>query len=78
MTKYEKIIHYMTEMLPDEATLVDGPLTYTSTQQAHQSLARYLTAAAHGTSVHRIYTIKALNWLMLLRKNNINLQNRNK
>ena len=78
MTKYEKIIHYMTEMLPDEATLVDGPLTYTSTQQAHQSLARYLTIAAHGTSVHRTYTIKALNWLMLLRKNNINLQNRNK
>jgi hypothetical protein len=68
----------MTEMLPDEATLVDGPLIYTSTQQAHQSLARYLTTAAHGTSVHRTYTIKALNWLMLLRKNNINLQNRNK
>ena len=78
MTKYDKIIHYMTEMLPDEATLVDGPLTYTSTQQAHQSLSRYLTTAAHGTSVHRTYTIKALNWLRLLHQNNINLQNRNK
>jgi len=78
MTKYDKIIHYMTDMLPDDCTLVDGPTTYTSTQQAHQSLAMYLTTAAHGTSVHRTYTIKALNWLMLLRKNNINLQNRNK
>ncbi len=78
MTKYDKIIHYMIEMLPDEATLVDGPLTYTSTQQAHKSLARYLTTAAHGTSVHRTYTIKALNWLRLLHQNNINLQNRNK
>jgi hypothetical protein len=78
MTKYDKIIHYMTEMLPDDCTLVDGPLTYTSTQQAHKTLARYLTTAAHGTSVHRTYTIKALNWLRLLRKNNINLQNTNK
>ena len=78
MSTYAKIIQYMTEKLPEECTLVDGPLTYTSTQQAHQSLARYLTTAEHGTSVHRTYTIKALNWLMLLRKNNINLQNRNK
>ncbi len=78
MTKYDKIIHYMTEMLPDDCTLVDGPLTYTSTQQAHKTLARYLTTAAHGTSVHRTYTIKALNWLRLLHQNNINLQNTNK
>jgi hypothetical protein len=78
MTKYDKIIHYMTNMLPDEATLVDGPITYTSTQHAHKTLARYLTTAAHGTSVHRTYTIKALNWLRLLHQNNINLQNTNK
>ena len=38
MTKYNKIIHYITEMLPDEATLVDGPLTYTSTRSV---LVRY-------------------------------------
>jgi hypothetical protein len=78
MSTYEKIIQYMTEKLPEECTLVDGPTTYTSTQQAHRSLARYLTTANPGTSVHRTYAVKAFNWLKLLHKNNINLQNTNK
>jgi hypothetical protein len=68
----------MTNKLPDDCTLVDGPTTYTSTQQAHQSLARYLTTAKAGTSVHRTYALKAFNWLKLLHNNNINLQNTNK
>jgi hypothetical protein len=75
MTNYEKIIHYMTEMLPDEATIVDGPTTYTSTQQAHKALARYLTTAKQGTSVHRTYTINAFDWLVLLKKKNIKMHN---
>ena len=78
MSTYDKIIQYMTEKLPEECTLVDGPTTYTSTQQAHQSIARYLTTAKAGTSVHRTYAVKAFNWLKLLHKNNINLQNTNK
>ena len=78
MSTYAKIIQYMTNKLPDDCTLVDGPTTYTSTQQAHQSLARYLTTAKAGTSVHRTYALKAFNWLKLLHKNNINLQNTNK
>jgi hypothetical protein len=78
MSTYAKIIQYMTEKLPDDCTLVDGPTTYTSTQQAHRSLARYLTTAKAGTSVHRTYAVKAFNWLKLLHKNNINLQNTNK
>ena len=78
MSTYAKIIQYMTDKLPDECTLVDGPTTYTSTQQAHRSLARYLTAAKPGTSVHRTYAVKAFNWLKLLHQNKINLQNKNK
>jgi hypothetical protein len=78
MSTYAKIIQYMTEKLPYDCTLVDGPTTYTSTQQAHRSLARYLTTAKAGTSVHRTYAVKAFNWLKLLHKNNINLQNTNK
>jgi hypothetical protein len=78
MSTYAKIIQYMTEKLPEECTLVDGPTTYTSTQQAHRSLARYMTTAKAGTSVHRTYAVKAFNWLKLLHKNNINLQNTNK
>ena len=75
MSTYAKIIHYMTEKLPDECTLVDGPTTYTSTQQAHRSLAMYLTTAKPGTSVHRTYAVKAFNWLKLLHQNKINLHN---
>ena len=75
MSTYAKIIQYMTDKLPDECTLVDGPTTYTSTQQAHRSLSRNLTAAKPGTSVHRTYAVKAFNWLKLLHKNNINLHN---
>ena len=78
MSTYAKIIQYMTEKLPDECKLVDGPTTYTSTQQAHRRLASYLTAAKHGTSLHRTYALKAFNWLKLLHQNKINLQDINK
>jgi hypothetical protein len=77
MSTYEKIIQYMTEKLPDEFTIVDGPTTYNSTQHTHKTLASYLTTAKPGTSVHRTYAIKAFEWLKLLKKNNINLQNIN-
>lgn len=77
MSTYAKIIQYMTEKIPDECTLVDGPTTYNSTQQTHKTLASYLITAKPGTSVHRTYAIKAFEWLKLLKKNNINLQNIN-
>ena len=75
MTNYEKIIHYMTEMLPDEATVVDGPTTYTSTTRAHEALASYLMATDKHAPVHRTYMLKAFNWLVLLKKKNIKLHN---
>ena len=75
MSTYEKIIQYMTEKLPDDCTLVDGPTTYTSTTKAHEALARYLMATDKHAPVHRTYVLKALEWLMLLKKNNINLHN---
>lgn len=78
MSTYAKIIQYMTEKLPEDFTLVDGPITYTSTQQAHRSLASYLITAKPGTSVHRTYALKAFNWLKLLHQNKINLQDINK
>ena len=77
MTPYETVVHYMTEKLPDECTLVDGPTTYNSTQHTHKTLASYLTTAKPGTSVHRTYAIKAFEWLKLLKKHEINLQNIN-
>jgi len=77
MTPYETLVHYMTNKLPDEFTIVDGPITHNSTQHTHKTLASYLTTAKPGTSVHRTYAIKAFEWLKLLKKNNINLQNIN-
>ena len=78
MTPYETVVHYMTEKLPDECTIVDGPTTYNSTQQTHKTLASYLITAKPGTSVHRTYAIKAFEWLKLLKKHGINLQDTNK
>lgn len=78
MTPYETVVHYMTKKLPDECTIVDGPITYNSTQHTHKTLASYLTTAKEGTPVHRTYAIKAFDWLKLLKKHNINLQNTNK
>ena len=78
MTPYETVVHYMTEKLPDECTIVDGPTTYNSTQQTHKTLASYLITAKPGTSVHRTYAIKAFEWLKLLKKHEINLQDTNK
>ena len=77
MTPYETVVHYMTNKLPDDCTLVDGPITHNSTQHTHKTLASYLTTAKPGTSVHRTYAIKAFEWLKLLKKHNINLQNIN-
>lgn len=77
MSTYAKIIQYMTEKLPDECTLVDGPITHNSTQQTHKTLASYLITAKPGTPVHRTYAIKAFDWLKLLKKHEINLQNIN-
>ena len=65
----------MTEKLPDEASVVDGPTTYTSTTRAHVALARYLMATDKDAPVHRTYMLKAFNWLVLLKKKNIQLHN---
>ena len=78
MTTEQKIIHYMTTMAPDDRTLVDGPTTYTSTQQAHQSFARHLITAERTSQVYRSYLLRCYNWLKLLHQNKINLQNTNK
>ena len=78
MTTEQKIIHYMTTMAPADRTLVDGPTTYTSTQQAHKSFARYLITAERTSQVSRTYLLRCYNWLKLLHQNKINLQNTNK
>lgn len=78
MSTYAKIIQYMTEKLPDECAIVDGPTTYNSTQHTHQSFARYLMATDRTSKVYRSYLLRCYNWLKLLNENKINLQDKNK
>lgn len=77
MTTEQKIIQYMTEKLPDDCTLVDGPTTYHSTQHTHQSFARYLMATQRTSQVYRTYLLRCYDWLKLLHQRGINLQNIN-
>jgi len=65
----------MTEKLPEETTVVDGPTTYTSTTKAHKALARYLMSTNKNAPVHITYMLKAFNWLVLLKKKSIQLHN---
>ena len=78
MTTEQKIIHYMTTMEPADCTVVDGPTTYNSPKQAHQSFARYLMATERTSQVYRTYLLRCYKWLKLLHRNKINLQNTNK
>jgi hypothetical protein len=75
MTNYEKLIDAMTNKMPEETSIQDRHVHYSSTRLAHAKLASYMLNAREGSSVHRTYVLKALEWLVLLKKNNINLHN---
>ena len=74
MTTEQRIIEYMTNYEPHDATLTDGYVTYLSTSRTHRSYANQLINAAEYSMVHRTYLHRCLNWLRLLKKNNIQLQ----
>jgi len=75
MTNYEKLIDAMTNKMPEETSIQDRHVHYASTTLAHTKLASYILNAREGSSAHQCYVLKALEWLMLLKKNNINLHN---
>jgi hypothetical protein len=75
MTNYEKLIDAMTNKMPEETSIQDRHVHYCSTTLAHTKLASYMLNAREGSLVHQSYVIKALEWLMLLKKNNIKLHN---
>ena len=75
MTNYEKLIDAMTNKMPEETSIQDRHVHYSSTTLAHTKLASYMLNAREGSPVHQSYVIKALEWLMLLKKNNIKLHN---
>ncbi|MBU3682399.1 MAG: hypothetical protein FGM16_10750 [Flavobacterium sp.] len=75
MTTEQRIIEYMTNYEPHDATLTDGCVTYHSTARTHRSYAAQLINAPEQSMVHRTYLNRCLNWLRLLKKNNIELYN---
>ena len=75
MTNYEKLIDAITNKMPEETSIKDRHVHYSSTTLAHTKLASYLINTSKDSAAHRIYLLNALNWLMLLKKNNIKLHN---
>lgn len=70
----QKTIEYMTTKMPLEASIVDRHTTYHSTTATHQSYASQLTNAHRGSGAYRTYLIRCYEWLILLKKRGIELQ----
>ena len=73
MTTEERIIDYMNNYEPSEATIKDGCVTYHSTTRTHRSYAAYLKHAPDGSFVRKAYLKRCYGWLMLLKKNGIEM-----
>lgn len=74
MTLTEKIRKAMNEMVPDDTSLLDGPIRYHSTRRTHESFKQQLNHARAESSVEYWYLLRCYDWLRLLKKNNIKLQ----
>jgi hypothetical protein len=71
----QKTIEYMTTKMPIESSIVDRHTTYHSTSATHQSYASQLMNASRGSGAYRTYLIRCYNWLVLLKKRDIQLHN---
>jgi hypothetical protein len=73
MTVEEQLIERMNNYQPSEAMIKDGCLTYHSTRQTHRSYAEHLKHAPDGSFVRKVYLKRCYEWLMLLKKNGIEM-----
>ena len=69
----EQLIERMNNYEPIEATLTDGCVTYHSTTRTHRSYAGHLKHAPNGSFVRKVYLKRCYEWMMLLKKNGIEL-----
>jgi hypothetical protein len=69
----KKIIEAMETKIPDEATIIDRHIIYKSTRVTHDSYKIQLLNASRGTRVYRTYLIRCYEWLVLLKKEKIDL-----
>ena len=75
MTTEERIIDYMTNHEPEQREFKDGAVYYTDTLKTHRSYAAQLINAPRTTIAYRMYLNRCLDWLKLLKKHGVNLQN---
>jgi hypothetical protein len=75
MSTEERIIHYMTNYEPEQGEFKEGAVYYTDTLKTHQSYAAQLMSAPRTSIAYRLYLNRSLEWLKLLKKHGINLQN---
>jgi hypothetical protein len=73
MTIEEQLIERMNNYQPSETTLTDGCVTYHSTTRTHRSYAEHLKHAPNGSFVLKVYLKRCYEWLMLLKKNGIEM-----
>jgi hypothetical protein len=73
MTIEEQLIDRMNNYQPSEATLTDGCVTYHSTTRTHRTYAEHLKHAHNGSFVRKVYLKRCYEWLVLLKKNGIEL-----
>ena len=71
----QKTIEYMTTKMPIEASIVDIHTIYHSTSATHKSYASQLMNSLRGSGAYRTYLIRCYNWLVLLKKRDIQLHN---
>ena len=70
----QKTIEYMLNKLPEDTSILDRHIIYHSTIAAHKSYASQLVNARRSTGAYRTYLIRCYNWLVLLKKRGIALQ----
>jgi len=73
MTIEEQLIERMNNYYPSDVALTDGCVTYHSTARTHRSYAGQLKHAPDGSFVRKLYLKRCYEWLMLLKKNGIEM-----
>ena len=69
----EKIIDAMVNKIPVDRKIKDRHITYNSTVDTHDSYMQQLVNSSRGTGVYRTYLIRCYEWLILLKKENVEL-----
>jgi hypothetical protein len=73
LTTEEKIIKTMNEWYPIEGKIIDGCVTYHSTQRAHEGFRQHLMNANPESIVYSYYLSRCAKWIKTLKLHNQNL-----